>query len=63
MKHPIARIAAFAVTMTAASGSFAAAVIPLGSPMDDALVRGSLLALAAAVLVAGVAIVRRKQGR
>ncbi len=65
MKHHIARVAFLATAMTVASSSFAAITppAPLGSPMDDALVRGSLLALAAAVLVAGVAIVRRKQGR
>ena len=66
MKHSIARVAFFATAMTAAGSSFAAITPPppsLGSPMDDALVRGSFLALAAAVLVAGVAIIRRKQGR
>ena len=62
MSHKMARIVLFASAATAASGSFAASVSPLGSPLDD-LGRGSVLALAAAVLVLGVAIVRRKQGR
>ena len=55
-------VALFVTAMTTASGAFAAAVPPLGSPVDD-LGRASLLALAAAALVLGVTIVRRKQGR
>jgi hypothetical protein len=63
MSHKTARFVLFASAMTAASGAFAAVVVPLGSSLDDALGRGSLLALAAAGLVVGIAIVRRKQGR
>ncbi len=65
MSHKSARIALFASAMLVANGAFAATVpvTPLGSPLDDALARGSLLALAAAGLVLGIAIVRRKQGR
>ena len=63
MSHKAARIALFASTMTIASGAFAASVTPLGSSLDDALGRGSLLALAAVGLVLGIAIVRRKQAR
>jgi hypothetical protein len=66
MSYKTARVALFASAMTAASGTFAAGinpVTPLGSPLDDALSRGSLLALAAVGLVVGIAIVRRKQAR
>ena len=63
MSHQAARIVLFASAMTAASGAFAAMVTPLGSSLDDALGRGSLLALAAVGLVLGIAIVRRKQAR
>ncbi len=63
MSHKAARVALFASAMTLASSTFAAAVTPLGSSLDDALGRGSLLALAAASLVLGIAIVRRKQAR
>ena len=63
MSYKTARVALFASAMTAASGAFAAGVAPLGSSFDDALGHGALLALAAAGLVLGIAIVRRKQGR
>ena len=65
MSHKSACIALFATAMTVANGAFAAGggVTPLGSSLDDALGRGSLLALAAAGLVLGIAIVRRKQAR
>jgi hypothetical protein len=65
MSYKSARVALFTSAMTAASGAFAAGVpVPaLGSSLDDALGRGSLLALAAAALVIGIAVVRRKQGR
>ena len=62
MSHKSARVALFASASTVANGAFAASITPLGSPLDDAIGRGSLLALAAAVLVIGIAIVRRKQG-
>ena len=63
MSHQAARIVLSVSSMTAASGAFAAMVTPLGSPLDDALGRGSLLALAAVGLVLGIAIVRRKRAR
>ena len=65
MSYKTARVALIASAMTAASGAFAAGVpvTPLGSSLDDALSRGSLLALAAVGLVVGIAIVRRKQAR
>ena len=62
MSQKSMRVALIASALTVANGAFAAVVVPLGSPVDDALGRGSLLALAGAVLVIGVAIVRRKQG-
>ena len=62
MSKKSALVALFVTAMTATSGAFAAMVTPLGSPMDD-LGRAGLLALAAAGLVLGVTIVRRKQGR
>ena len=63
MSHKMARVAFFATAMTAATGSFAATITPLGTPLEDALSRGALLALAAAGLVLGIAVIRRKQGR
>ncbi|MCK9686223.1 hypothetical protein [Scleromatobacter humisilvae] len=63
MSNKLARVAAFATAMTAAASSFAADIKPLGTPLEDALSRGALLALAAAGLVIGVAVIRRKQGR
>ncbi len=63
MSYKTARAALFASAMTIASGAFAAGITPLGSSLDDALSRGSLLALAAVGLVVGIAIVRRKQAR
>ena len=63
MSNTMARVALFATAMAAATGSFAADIKPLGTPMEDALSRGTLLALAAAGLVLGVAFIRRKQGR
>lgn len=66
MSYKLARVALVASAMTAATCAFAAGgppTTPLGSSLDDALGRGSLLALAAAALVIGVAIVRRKQAR
>ena len=63
MTRKTTRLALLALATTAANGAFAAAVTPLGSPLDDALGRGALLALAAAAVVVGIAIVRRKQER
>ena len=63
MSHKITRAALLTTALMGATGAFAAAVTPLGTPMEDALSRGSLLALAVAGLLLGVAVVRRKQGR
>ena len=63
MSNNMMRVALFATAMTGASATFAADVKPLGTPLEDALSRGSLLALAVAGLLLGVAVIRRKQGR
>jgi len=63
MSHQMTRAALLATALMGATGAFAAGIAPLGTPMEDALSRGSLLALAVAGLLLGVAVVRRKQGR